>query len=148
VTALISAEERCVARGVEPPADAESAGEHEVAEAALSVDGAAEGDVLERLRVGVAPAQGADGSNRAVFVDAEANLGAFGRQVEASHDDVSVSARRPLQRWLRVALRRQDLCVRAKPPSCADERYRVEALVNRCRRDAPPGFLTRVIAFA
>jgi hypothetical protein len=28
------------------------------------------------------------------------------------------------------------------------DRNRVEALVNRCRRDAPPGFLTRVIAFA
>jgi hypothetical protein len=49
-------EERRVARGVEPPADARAAGKHEVAEAALGVDLAPEGDVPEGLRAGVAPA--------------------------------------------------------------------------------------------
>src|SRR6187200_3192551 len=83
----LGAEERRVAPSVEPPADAEAARKHEVAEATLGVDLASEADVLESLRAGIAPAQGADGSYRAVFVDAQANLGALGRKVEASDDD-------------------------------------------------------------
>src|SRR5688572_4759725 len=80
-------EERRVARGVEPPADAGAAGKNEVAEAALGVDLASEGDVLKRLVSGVAPAHGRHGSYRAVVVDAQADLGLLGRQVEAGDDD-------------------------------------------------------------
>jgi hypothetical protein len=41
---------------------------------------ASEGDVLERLLAGVAPAQGVDGSYRAVVVDLQANLGLLWRE--------------------------------------------------------------------
>jgi hypothetical protein len=84
----LSLEERPVARAAKPPADADNARKHEVAEAPFGVDLASERDVLECLLTDVAPARGADGPYRAVVVDLETNLGALGREVESGDDDV------------------------------------------------------------
>jgi hypothetical protein len=52
------------------------------------VDLAPERDVPERRLAGVAPTHGADGSLRAIRVDAQSDLGMLGWEVEAGDDDV------------------------------------------------------------
>ena len=83
---IAGSEERRGARRVEPPPDAEAAGDHEPAEAALGVHFAAAGDVVEGLAAGVAPAERTHRLQPPLPVDPRPRLGLLGREVEAPHD--------------------------------------------------------------